>query len=407
MPDDPYLDAGRAAAELGISVATLYAYVSRGMLRSEAVGGGGRRRRYLREDVERLRTRRAARRDPARGAADALDWGMPVIESAITAVDRGRLFYRGRDAVELSAGRRFEEVAALLWTGELPADGGPAELPREAPAALGAPVWPHRLGAIERCQAALAVAAADPAAWDLREPALWAAGARILALVARGVAGVASAERTVAGTLAHGWGVDAAEGRAALEAALVLCADHELNASAFTARCVASAGSSPYDAVAAALAALKGRRHGGGAARVEALLVEAGTVGPAEAVAGRLRRGEDVPGFGHRLYPAGDPRGAALLALARRVAGEGRELAAVEGLVASAGKLLGERPTLDVGLVALARALALPEGAPLGLFAAGRTAGWVAHVLEEYRRGRLIRPRARYVGVPPSCRGAP
>jgi citrate synthase len=202
--------------------------------------------------------------------------------------------------------------------------------------------------------------------------------------------------------LAAGWGLREPAAVAAVGAALVLCADHELNVSAFTARCVASAASSPYDAVAAGLAALKGARHGGVGERVQALLAEVGERGRARrVVAERLRRGEAVPGFGHPLYPQGDPRAAALLERAAAVAPDPGRLELVDAVVAAAGDLLGERPSLDVGLVALARALALPPEAPLVLFAAGRTAGWLGHAIEEYGRGRLIRPRARYAGPPP------
>ena len=191
---------------------------------------------------------------------------------------------------------------------------------------------------------------------------------------------------------------------AAIDAALVLCADHELNVSAFTARCVASAAASPYDAVAAALAALKGARHGGVGSRVQALLAEAGSRQRARStLAGRLRRGEAIPGFGHRLYPHGDPRAAALLERAAAVAADPRRLEVLHAVVAAAEDLLGERPSLDLGLVALAEALRLPPEAPLVLFAAGRTVGWIGQVVEEYGRGRLIRPRARYVGPPPAA----
>ena len=182
--------------------------------------------------------------------------------------------------------------------------------------------------------------------------------------------------------------------------ALVLCADHELNVSAFTARCVASAGASPYDTVSAALAALKGNRHGGESARVSALLAEIGS--PARTrgvVANRLRQGERIPGFGHPLYPGGDPRAERLVRLAER-SGHTREWALVRSVRAAAADLLQEQPNLDFGLAAIARTYRLPEQAPLILFALGRTAGWVAHAIEQYATATLIRPRARYTGPP-------
>lgn len=396
-PLSPYLSAAEACQALGVTAATLYAYVSRGMLRSEPDPAASRRRRYARQDVEALIARRTARRDPAAVAGRTLDWGMPVIESAITTIDRGRLRYRGHDAVELAGTRRFEEVARLLAVGGFTAPGKTDAPPSDA--LETALARRSDLGAIERCQVLLPMAgAADPAAWDLRPAAAWRAGRAILRLVASGVAGVAADGDGPAAILARGWRLGADQ-RPALEVALVLCADHELNASTFTARCVASAGGNPFDAVAAALAALKGHRHGGLTARIEVLLDDVARHGARRAVGERLRRGETVPGFGHPLYPDGDPRASMLLATARQAARPAVRLAAVEELVVVGEELLGEQPSLDLGLVALSRALALPPGAALGLFAAGRSAGWVAHVIEEYGRGVLIRPRARYVGV--------
>lgn len=404
-----HLDAREAAAALGISRATLYAYVSRGMLRSEPTGDG-RSRRYAREDVERLLRRKEARRDPARAAEGSLAWGLPVVDSALTAIDGGRLYYRGRDAVGLAAAASVEEVAALLWTGE----AADAESLFGASAAAPSPTVAGHLGRlsgldpIARCQAVLPVAASeDESAWDLRPAAVAAAGARILRLLVHAALGVRHSPppeadgEGIAGRLAAGWRIEGTPGRAALSAALVLCADHELNVSTFTVRCVASAAASPYAAVTAGLAALEGARHGGLTRRVTALLAEAGAAAAVRRVAAdRLRRGEGIPGFGARLYPEGDPRAAALLDLARGLGG-GAALAPVEALVKAGRELLGEEPTLDVGLVAVARAAGLPSDAPLTLFALGRTLGWIAHAIEEYERGELIRPRARYVGPPP------
>jgi citrate synthase len=183
---------------------------------------------------------------------------------------------------------------------------------------------------------------------------------------------------------------------------LILCADHELNVSSFTARCVASAGATPYAVVGAGLAALTGLRHGGNTGRVEALFAEARTPGGVTATLARwVRRGEVLPGFGHRLYPEGDPRGAALLEMVSTALPRQRGIRLAHALAEGVQALHGEAPNIDFALVALARALDLPPGAPLALFALGRTAGWVGHALEQYAAGDLIRPRARYVGQPP------
>jgi citrate synthase len=184
----------------------------------------------------------------------------------------------------------------------------------------------------------------------------------------------------------------------AMTEALVLSADHELNVSTFAARVAASSGANLAASILAALAALSGPLHGAATARVEALVAEIDRPErAAEAVAARLGRGESVPGFGHPLYPGGDPRGARLLELARRLSSKAR---AVRVLVSAANAMhlvAREPPTLDVGLTALAGALSLPRGAPLAIFACGRLAGWTAHVLEQREAGHLLRPRARYV----------
>ena len=405
-----YLSAEEAAGELGVSVRTLYAYVSRGLIRSESSAGRGRDRRYRAEDVRRLKERKESRRDPGRAAEGALDWGTPVLESEITLISDGRLYYRGEDAVVLSGERAFEEVAALIWTGDIPErpSGGVTPLfdavdgPPDAVAGSGGEVG-SGIPPTDVFGAALQRAApGDPAAYDLRPAAVARSGVRILRLLAGAAAGgVPPRGRAIAGALGESWVPGDAGAEALIDRALVLCADHELNVSSFTARCVASAGATPYAVVVAGLQALGGVRHGGNTERVEAFLREAQTApSVTEAFAARLRRGDAVPGFGHQLYPDGDPRAAAILdALAARRGHAELDLAAEVSDVAA--DLLGERPNVDFALVVLSRVLGLPAGGALSLFAIGRTAGWIGHATEQYKSGRLIRPRARYVGVPP------
>jgi citrate synthase len=405
--NDRFLTAQEAAAELGISLATLYAYASRGMLRSEAVPGEPRARRYPREDVLRLKDKKELRREPEKAAPKALSWGLPVLESALTLIRDGRLYYRGRDAVELARTATVEEVAALLWTGDR------GEATRLFSGAAGDTGEPPRIGwhlaegltPIERCQVAVPLAgAADLSAWDLRPAAVAAAGARILRLMARVASGDPNSPPAsgIADILQGGWAPGRPEVAGPIGAALILAADHELNVSAFTARCVASANGSPWDVVSAGLAALKGSRHGGHTERVEALFREAGTAeGARRVLADRLRRGEPIPGCGHSLYPNGDPRGTALLEMAVKIAPGSP---AVELALAMAGayrELIHEHPTIDHGLVALSRALDLPAHTPLALFALGRTIGWIGHAIEQYAANSMIRPRAAYVGEMP------
>jgi citrate synthase len=190
-----------------------------------------------------------------------------------------------------------------------------------------------------------------------------------------------------------------------LESTLVTCADHELNASSFAARVAASTGADLEACLLAALAAFSGPRHGAESARVQALVTEAGRPERARAtLLARVRRGEGLPGFGHRLYPTGDPRGALLLSLASRQPRPAPALAVVLSLVSEAQRLGLGAPNVDVGLLAVSHALRLPAFAGQVLFCIGRSAGWVAHVTEQRSSGELLRPRARYVG--PRATGA-
>ena len=387
MASTTHLPAAEAAARLGVSRSTLYAYVSRGMIHSRAVPGS-RRREYALADVEALLQRQRGRRDPATVAREALEVrGLPVLSSALSSIDAGRLYYRGLDAITLAEQRPLEQIAELLWAGPFP-DAAPYSPPAAARRRLAA------LPFVERCHAYLASAGAqDPGAYHLEAASARRVGATILRGLAGVAVGAAPSRAPIAELLARAWtlGPDA---QAKLSAALVLCADHELNVSAFTARCVASAGATPYMAVTAALAALRGHKHGGHTQRIAALLDERGA--PSERLARRLRRGERIPGFGHPLYPEGDPRGRALMQLAR-----GRRSRRAHAFAQSAEPLLSSAPSLDFGLVTLARDLGLGEEAPLILFALGRCVGWIGHCIEQYASDQLIRPRARYIGPPP------
>src|SRR5262245_5628648 len=338
-----YLTARQAADALGVTAATLYAYTSRGQLRSEPMPGRSRERRYSRDDVERLRERKETRRDPSKAAARGLHWGGPVLESGITLIHEGRVYYRGRDAVTLAATATLEEAAAPLWS----ADGSERSRLLEQPSALP----PRQLrglraavsDSIAMIQAALPIAAAiDLASYDLRAPAVRLTGARIMRLMTDIVA---PRPAKAPGPLIHvalqsEWAPRKTAVGDVIRTALVLCADHELNVSAFTARCAASAGASPYDVVSAAMATLKGYKHGGAGERVMALLAESDSPQRARTlVAERLRRGQGLPGFGHPLYPAGDPRATLLLRLAE-ASGHDREWRRARALAKAGTELL-------------------------------------------------------------------
>jgi citrate synthase len=399
MADRPWIGAHEAARVLSVSRTTLYAYVSRGYVRSQATAGPSRERLYSRDDVERLRRRTEARRDPDKEAARSLQWGLPVLESSISFIDGQHLYYRGHDAVELSRSRSIVDVASLIWGGQF--DGSfSSALPRITSLSVSPdPALPF----VARAQAVLASAAArDHTAYDLRASSVPHTGWRILQILTRTAGLSRTSAPTIDQALAHGWGVKA-HGVDLLRGALILCADHELNVSSFTARCVASAGSQPYAVVIAGLAALEGIRHGGTSARVEAMLDSMRRArSPRAAVRERLRRGESIDGFGHPLYRGGDPRAIALFDLLRDAYAKSRELAFVLEVADAAASLTRERPNLDFALAAVARVLRLPAGSPLTIFAIGRTIGWIGHAIEQYATTQLIRPRAKYVGVMPS-----
>jgi len=403
MKEERYLSAGRAAEELGVSLATLYAYVSRGMVRSEAVEGKGRNRRYRAEDVRRLKERKERRRDPDGVVEGALHWGTPVLESGITLIDDGGLYYRGRNVVALAEEKSIEEVAALIWTGDeamAPAlfSPGPPGHSRRIRTVMRSVA---KLTPVEVFQVLLPVAAAeDPAAYDLRPPAVARTGARILRLMTDVAAG--GYVPGLARTLQRGWSPDDPGAIDLLDSALVFCVDHELPVSTFAARCVASSEATPYAVVLAGLAALGGVKHGGEIELVEAFLREVEGAGDARAViSGRLRRGERIPGFGHSMYPEGDPRSAGLLCLTVRAYPQSIAVTLSDTVAGEMQHLMGERPTVDFALATVARALELPSGGAVALFAIGRTVGWIGHAIEQYRSGSLIRPRARYVGEQP------
>src|SRR5262245_21171979 len=397
MKAGAWLSAADAAAALGVSRATLYAYVSRGSIRSQAVPGSPRERAYARDDIDRLRQRTEERRDPGKAAARALHWGVPVLESSITLIDGQSLYYRGHDALRLARERPVADVASLVWTGTLgPPAAGAARPTRRAANVNGA------LPFVARAQSLLAAAAAaDATALDLRRESVARCGWRILRLLTRAALGHEPAEPAMDRALARAWRVPG-PGADVLRAALILCADHELNVSSFTARAVASAGATPYAVVIAGLSALEGIRHGGASARVVAMLdALRATPDPRHAPAERLRRGEPLDGFGHPLYPGGDPRAAMLLGLLREHYPRSAERGYTSAIADAARAAVGDPPSLDFALAALARVLRLPPGSPLVLFALGRTIGWIGHAIEQYETGQLIRPRARYVGIVP------
>lgn len=385
---------------LQISLPTLYSYVSRRLIRSEAIGGDQRKRRYHAEDIHQLKERKEGRHQPEKMLENALHFGLPVMESALTLIADGKCYYRGYDVAELATQYSIEQVAALLWTGQLENTPLFKVPPAPFPAVCEAvrPQLAH-LTVFEVFQVMLPLmGAADFSAYDTRTENILQTGVKILRWMAALAANTPTPHATMGETLS-------ADEKVAhlLNTALVVSADHELNASSFTARCVASTGSTLYAVIAAGLAALQGHKHGGHTERVEALFREVGERQYAEAsLAHRLKRGDSIPGFGHRLYPDGDPRTRILLTALETAYPDSPALRLAKSIGEAGHTLTGSEPTIDFALVALAHTLNLPRGTPLTLFALGRTVGWIGHALEQYQTEKMIRPRAKYVGVSPA-----
>jgi citrate synthase len=422
-----FLTAAEAAQRLGVKPATLYAYVSRGVLRRDHAADG-RRSLFDSDEVERL-ARRGRPRHPA-GAADI------TVESAITEITGDRLYYRGLDVIRLATSRTFEDVAELLWTGEFPASPGgrrlsPGSPPwRATPAALAAgrgaqTALPAGTLPLERFQViAPAMAATDPLRLQLDPAAVLAAGRSIIAGLVDCLPPAAPASASASAVPAvpdypisdypstddpiadRLWSRlcerrPSPALRRALSAALVLLADHELAASTLAVRVAASVRADPYAVVETGMGAMSGALHGGASLGAEALLAAASGPDDVPRVVGELlRRGEKVPGFGHFAYRTGDPRAVLLLDLVRRAAPKSRQLAVAEAVLAEIRRKSLPEPNIDLAIATLARVTGMIRGSGEAIFAVARTAGWIAHALEAYAGPGPLRPRAMYTGRP-------
>ncbi|MDR7482410.1 MAG: citrate synthase [Armatimonadota bacterium] len=352
--------------------------------------------------------------------------GVVAGTSSICLVDgaRGRLLYRGYDAADLADRATFEEVAYLLWHGDLPARPALDQLRADLVAAgrLPAPLvqmlrlvpaGAHPMAVLRTAVSALAHF--DPDAQDNSPAANLRKAVRLTAQVAAVVAGF---QRLRTGAepltplptlghaanflyLLHGTLPDAEVARA-LDVVLILHADHEFNASAFAARVTAATLSDLHSAVVSAIGTLKGPLHGGANEEVMRLLEQIGTVDRVEPViAEMLEARKKVPGFGHRVYRTEDPRARILRPLSQRLgerAGDPRwyELTRrVEEVTTAARKI---HANVDLYSASVYRAMGIPMDLYTAVFAVSRIAGWTAHVMEQYADNRLIRPVSEYVG---------
>jgi len=383
-----FLSAREAAAELGVQPATLYAYVSRGLISS--VAGPGKKRRYDAADVRRLKGRKAA--DDHAGTRPLT--GDPVLETELTLISETGPVYRGRRAVDLAETSTLETVATLLWD----CDRDP--FAEDAP--LPPPQLPGDLGVLDRLMMGLA-------AWPLQDRAAYTQAPKLLqakgaALLRYSVAVLLNAEPVavpIHTQIAQAFGVSSTA-KNVIRAALVLCADHELNTSAFATRCAASTRAPLHAALISGLGAFAGPRHGAASDRATAWLGEITPETDIETVlSDRLSRGEPLPGFGHSIYGDEDPRAECLLKVLYRSAPDHAFVERLPGLIGVARDLFGVAPNVDLALAAIQKTFGLPRDAGKIIFCAGRMTGWIAHALEQYAAPEQIRPRAAYIGERP------
>lgn len=396
-----------ARAVLGVRAQTIYAYVSRGRIGVGPNPQDSRRSLYRAEDVNALRRRKETGRTRETLAATTLFGAEPSVPTSISTFAGGRPFYRGVDVVELAATATLEDTARLLWDA--------AETPRLARPAITAITASAANAAGTPAAAPLALVATLPAgrARAFAELAALAATghstrgrvARVLveeasALVGRlaGAFGAADDDGSpLHERLARGWGQSRAVATL-LRKTLVLGADHEITASAFSARITASTGASLPACLLAGLATFSGPLHGDATGRVRTLFDEVERDG-ADAVVDRyLSAAMPIPGFGHHIYPDGDPRAAALLA-------DFKPPAAIARLIERVVALTGLPPSMDVALAALVARYRLPADAGFAVFAIARSVGLLAHAMEQLDVDSVIRPRGRYTG--PSAAQAP
>lgn len=359
--------------------------------------------------------------------------GIVVANTELSDVDgqRGHLTVRGYDVEELAGRANFEEVAYLLWYGHLPNTSelsafhdslaASRELPEETEAAVR--LAAKRMEPMDALRFAVAsLTADDENPDDLSHEAELARACKLVARVPVIVANYqrlrngqepvpSRADLTIAANYLYGLtGKEPPEGEVkGLDTYLATVADHGMNASTFTARVIASTASDMVSAVTGAIGALKGPLHGGAPGPALTMIEEIGTPDRAEAwMKDALAHGKRIMGFGHRVYKVRDPRAEVLYRAAAELAddtGEREALALAKAVEQAGVKVLQEakpgrnlQTNVEFYTALLLRELGLSADLFSPTFAVGRTAGWIAHILEHRAGGRLIRPQSEYIG---------
>ncbi|MEW9521494.1 citrate/2-methylcitrate synthase [Streptomyces tubercidicus] len=396
------LSTREAADRLGVKPETVYAYVSRGQLTSRREPGS-RGSTFDAREVDAL-ARRAPRRDPSPSGGES------AIRTGITLIARDHCYFRGVDTSELAAHYSYEEVAEWLWTGEL-RSGIRFTAPQDALSAARQAVQalPAHSGPVDRLRVAvIAAAAADPLRFDLSEDTVVKTARSLIPTLVDALPSHAPKQRAADSLSSRLWSrlttepADAAALRV-LDAALVLLIDHDLAASTFAARVAASARAHPYAIVSAGFGALDGVLHGAASGLAHRMLLEVLDRGSAATVvADHLRAGRQVPGLGHPLYPGEDPRAHTLFQLLEDMPQARPALEAACQVISTTARHTELHANVDLALAVLTVSTDMPTEAGETIFAISRTAGWIAHALEEYAERPLrMRSSGQYHGPRP------
>ncbi len=374
-----WISMDEACKRLGVRPQTVYAYVSRGKLEVMADPSDTRRSLYRAEDIATLSRRKQAGRKHETLATNTLFGAEPSIPTAVSTFVRQRLYYRGQDAIALARSATLEDAARLLWDAQQPVD-------------FSSSTRVARPGRVAAFRTLATLAAAGHSTHGRMTRVLHAEGQGLVGQLANAF-GAQPGQQPLHLRFAQGWKQPARVAEL-LRTAMVLLVDHELTSSAFAARIAASTGASLPACLLSGMTTLSGPLHGDASGRVKALFDEVERQGEDQVIAHHLSTGLPLAGFGHHLYPDGDPRAAALLALF-----EPPEV--IARFIEKASRLTGLQPNIDVALAAMVTHYRLPDDAAFAMFASARSIGLLAHSLEQLGVGQVIRPRGRYVGIAP------
>lgn len=390
---EKFISAKEATKLLGITSASLYSYVSRNKIRSIKDPSNKKSHLYNYEDIVKLLEKKKTE-GAETIAQQTLLWGLPVLESSITLIKNNMLYYRGIPITSLVNISSFEQVASLIWTGDLN-QCSELFLNIESSSKIGQ--ISNSLNDIQGFL--LGIEKND--LQSLVSDNMTILGSKILLTIITAIT-QSKIPEPIAIKLSKFYCPNEKHASELINTALILIADHELNASSFTARVVASTGANLYQVLIAALSALSGYKHGSSALKLEIMVKElTENLAIEKNLRKRLSRGETIVGFGHTLYPEGDIRAKILFQQIEKYYNETKQYQLLKAIMKKCSEITGKEPNIDFALFTLATVLNQGSEFAIFLFALGRIAGWIGQAIEEYQENRLIRPRAKYIGPNP------